>query len=324
MKNTTVLNCFMLLTILFAACDRDEIGDVDFRSEMRRFVILISETAHSQNPDFIIIPQNGQELITENGGADGIIESQYLEAICGIGREDMFYGYDNDNEPTPETEMQYMLDYCLLYEQNGIEVLTTDYCSDHAYTDASYEINAQHGFISFAAPQRDLNVIPDYPAQPYNHNTDDIIRLSDAKNFLYLINSEFFESKQQFVEIVSATDYDLIIMDLFHEGAAFTATEIDQLKTKAGGGKRLVIAYMSIGEAEDYRYYWDSRWEEGEPEWLQEENPDWEGNYKVRYWEPEWQSIICTSQGSYLKQILNAGFDGVYLDIIDAFEYFEE
>jgi cysteinyl-tRNA synthetase len=56
---------------------------------------------------------------------------------------------------------------------------------------------------------------------------------------------------------------------------------------------------------------------------MAEENPEWEGNYKVKYWEKEWQDIIFGNEDSYLQKILDAGFDGVYLDIIDAFEYFE-
>jgi cysteinyl-tRNA synthetase len=80
---------------------------------------------------------------------------------------------------------------------------------------------------------------------------------------------------------------------------------------------------MSIGEAEDYRFYWDESWNTDEPEWLEAENPDWEGNYKVRYWNSYWKSIIYGSQDAYLDKILAKGFDGVYLDIIDAFEYFE-
>lgn len=80
---------------------------------------------------------------------------------------------------------------------------------------------------------------------------------------------------------------------------------------------------MSIGEAEDYRFYWKNEWKTNPPVWLGEENPDWEGNYKVWYWEKEWQNIIISDPDSYLQRILNAGFDGVYLDIIDAFEYFE-
>ena len=80
---------------------------------------------------------------------------------------------------------------------------------------------------------------------------------------------------------------------------------------------------MSIGEVEDYRYYWQADWNTTNPSWMDAENPDWPGNFKVKYWDSEWQSIIYGNDQSYLKKILNTGFDGVYLDIIDAFEYYE-
>ena len=80
---------------------------------------------------------------------------------------------------------------------------------------------------------------------------------------------------------------------------------------------------MSIGEAEDYRYYWQTDWTSTKPDWIEAENPDWEGNYKVKYWETEWQNIIYGDSDSYLDKIISVGFNGVYLDIIDAFEYFE-
>ena len=113
-------------------------------------------------------------------------------------------------------------------------------------------------------------------------------------------------------------------MDGFYGNNLFSAAEITGLKTKQNGGKRFVVAYMSIGEAEDYRYYWQNGWNTSPPGWLDKENPDWAGNYKVKYWQEDWQNIICNTETSYLKKILDAGFDGVYLDIIDAFEYFEE
>ena len=37
------------------------------------------------------------------------------------------------------------------------------------------------------------------------------------------------------------------------------------------------------------------RYEAGKPVWLDVENPDWQGNYKVQYWHPEWQAIIFGS-----------------------------
>jgi cysteinyl-tRNA synthetase len=81
---------------------------------------------------------------------------------------------------------------------------------------------------------------------------------------------------------------------------------------------------MSIGEAENYRFYWEDTWNSNSPDWLVEENPSWEGNFKVEYWNDHWKEIISRDETSYLNKIINAGFDGVYLDIIDGFQYFED
>lgn len=298
--------------------------DLDFRQEMRDFVIGLSDYAKNIDNSFIIIPQNGQEIVTDNGEGDGNPNTAYLAAIDATGRESMFYGYYNDDEATPVEDKQHLLNLCLACEANGVEVLTTDYCSTESRMLDSYNVNNEHNFISFAADQRNLNNIPDYPSTPYEVNNADITDISLANNFLYLINSEIFSTKDDFITAVSATNYDVIIMDLYHNEEAYTAAEIELLKTKPIGGTRLIICYMSIAEAEDYRCYWDSSWETGDPIWLDRENPDWGGNYKVRYWEKDWQSIIFGNNNSYLKMIINAGFNGVYLDIIDAFEYFEE
>jgi len=189
--------------------------------------------------------------------------------------------------------------------------------------DDSYRQNNSRGYISFAAPDRELRKIPGYPALPFNANDNDIYSLQDAKNFLYLINPEEYTTRQAFLTALSATSYDAVIMDYFFNQEEFTSGEISLLKTKNNGGHRLIIAYMSIGEAENYRYYWNADWNTDPPAWMKDENPDWEGNYKVAYWDEGWQSIIYGSTEAYLDKIIEKGFDGVYLDIIDAFEYFE-
>lgn len=326
MKTIKTCSAAFLLIMLLSACSKDEtqIPDIDYRQEMRDLIMEIAAFAQTHDPDFMVIPQNGQELATENGEPDGILQSGYLQSIDATGREDLFYGYTADNEQTPLEETEYLLALCQLFEENNVEVLTTDYCSSPGKMDSSYILNENLGFISFAANERDLNNIPGYPAQPFNVNNNDITNISQAKNFLYLINPENYATKQDFINDVSQTDYDAVIMDLFHFEEAYTKTEIEQLKTKANGSKRLVIAYMSIGEAEDYRFYWQDSWNSNKPVWLEAENPDWAGNYKVRYWETEWKNIIYGNESSYLKKIIDAGFDGVYLDIVDAFEYFEE
>jgi cysteinyl-tRNA synthetase len=297
---------------------------MDFRQEMRNFVSEISGYAKSTYPDFIIIPQNGQELVTINGEGDGSPLTAYLDTIDGVGREDLFYGYTNDDKATPLDERNYMLDYLEICEAHGVEVLVTDYCNTQSKMDDSYSQCATHQFISFAAPDRELSLIPDYPLHPFNENANSIRNLSEAKNFLYLLDPYAFGTKNAMLDQIAFTNYDVLIIDLFFEDTALTAADILTLKKKNNGGSRLVICYMSIGEAEDYRFYWQNSWTNECPSWLEAENPDWEGNYKVRYWESGWKSIIYGSSGAYLDNILAAGFDGVYLDIIDGFEYFED
>ena len=128
---------------------------------------------------------------------------------------------------------------------------------------------------------------------------------------------------------IAALPVDLVVIDYSRDGdaaGAFQPAEVAAMQQRPGGGTKRVISYMSIGEAENYRFYWQKRWETpaGKPAWLDDENPDWEGNFKVRYWYPAWQAVILGSPKAYLDQIIAAGFDGVYLDIIDAFEYWRD
>jgi cysteinyl-tRNA synthetase len=317
----------MLLVIFatFSSCKKDEISDAkDYKQEMRNFVIGISEYAKAQKSGFAIIPQNGIPLVTNNGEASSTPNSTYLAAIDGHGQEDLFYGYENDNQETDIQTTNEIKALLNISKNDGNTILVTDYCSTPSKMDDSYALNAASGYISFAADRRDLDKIPDYPSVIKNENSSSVTKLYEAKNFLYLINPDNFSSKQDFIQSVTATNYDLIIMDLFFlDGTEFTAAEVAQLRAKANGGERLVVCYMSIGEAEDYRYYWKSDWNTNKPSWLDKENPDWAGNFKVKYWDKDWQSIMYGNSNSYLQKVLDADFDGVYLDIIDAFEFYE-
>jgi cysteinyl-tRNA synthetase len=109
-------------------------------------------------------------------------------------------------------------------------------------------------------------------------------------------------------------------------GERYSFLEMSVIKDS---GSRSAIAYLSIGEAEDYRWYFDSDWTDNgideqpdsdAPYWLCRTNPDWAGNYKVQYWSDAWQTIVL----EYVDKIIKYGFDGVYLDIIDGFEYWSD
>ena len=307
-----------IITTMFSGC----VLNIDYRQEMRDFVQDISTYAKNKHANFIIIPQNGIELTTTNGEPEGNISTVYLRAIDGVGQESLLYGYHGDNKATPSTERGWLHGFLDTVEGNGIEVLVTDYCWTHSYINDSHNKNNQRGYISFAADHRGLDNIPIYPDKPFNENDNSITSLDEVRNFLYLIDPFSYPDKDSFIQSVSETNYDTVIIDLFYD-EQLTSDDISMLKTKANGGSRLAIAYMSIGEAEDYRYYWQPGWDTNPPSWLDNEDPNWPGNYYVQYWNETWQNIIFGSDESYLDKIIETGFDGVYLDIIDAFEYFE-
>lgn len=102
----------------------------------------------------------------------------------------------------------------------------------------------------------------------------------------------------------------------------FTANEIEPLKLQPNGSRRLVLAYLSIGEAERYRAYWRPQWDNpaAKPRWLGAENPRWPGDYQVKFADPDWQAVIFGKPSSYLERIMAGGFDGIYLDRVDAFQ----
>lgn len=120
------------------------------------------------------------------------------------------------------------------------------------------------------------------------------------------------------IDNIIKSGYKTIIIDYSKDGSdahRFTKHEIAKLKKN---GIR-VISYLSIGEAEDYRFYWKKSWYKNPPKWIKYENPNWKGNYKIEYWNKEWENIIYT----YLEKILEVGFDGVFLDVVDAYKYLD-
>ncbi len=111
---------------------------------------------------------------------------------------------------------------------------------------------------------------------------------------------------------IARSSSDLVVIDYSNGTTPFTKAQVEQMQRKPDGSRRIVLSYMSIGEAENYRWYWPQR----NPAWLGPENPKWKGNYGVRFWHDDWQKIVF----EYTDKIVAAGFDGVYLDKVDEYE----
>ncbi|MGN7820517.1 endo alpha-1,4 polygalactosaminidase [Chitinophaga sp. 22536] len=292
---------------------------INYGQELRTFIQDISSWARTRKPGFIVVAQNSTELLTTTGDTSDPIVPEYLNALNGIGREELYYGYENhDNATTPAAVTKEWVRFGKRATANHLTVLVTDYCDQAPLIAASYQKNEANGFISFATGSRQLQTIP--AGAPNHENANNINTLADAKNFLYLISPD-----DQYLNKLKATNYDVLVIDAFQPDKKITWTpaQINSLKVKKNGGKRLVLAYMSMGQAEDYRWYWKPEWNDKHPAWMAELDPEWEGNYYVRYWMPEWKAYIYGNADSYTQKILDAGFDGTYLDPVDASSYWE-
>lgn len=120
------------------------------------------------------------------------------------------------------------------------------------------------------------------------------------------------------LDAVARSPLDLIVLDPVVQGKPLTEVQTVLLRRKPDGGRRLVLAYVSIGEAESYRDYWQADWRQHPPPWLGPENANWPGSFAVRFWHPAWRDMLL-GPGGTLDRILEAGFDGVFLDRVDAY-----
>ena len=126
-----------------------------------------------------------------------------------------------------------------------------------------------------------------------------------------------FACQLQNLDLRRVPAVDLFIMDPTQDGSVlYSPRQVAQLKQ----GGRLLLAYLSIGEAENYRSYWQKNWKPAQPAWLGPTNPEWGGNYKVHYWDPAWRRIVRESALSIQKQ----GFDGLFLDVVDGWEFWQK
>lgn len=147
------------------------------------------------------------------------------------------------------------------------------------------------------------------------------------QSFAYVLQVDrLAPARDAAVQMLAACERDLIVLDAsFDSEGDWTPAEIETIRSGKSG--RRVVAYVSIGEAEDYRSYWQKSWDadkDGKPDvaapkFLHTENPDWKGNYRVRYWQPDWQALMLPA----VDKVVEQGFDGIYLDIVDAFEFYE-
>ncbi len=323
--NLKRLFCFLLGLLLTTATAPSNASPAILKDPTKEMTVLLSKLhtyALKQNPSFQLLGNGSLDLFspeTLTHEDRGIVAA----SLDGVLFESYFYGWEmkDDAATPPEVHLEWS-EALKAASAHHLPLFNIDYCSTTSNVASSYKKNQNAKIVSFAAPARNLTRLPSFPEKPFNENDSDIRKLQQVRNFMILLNPEEFSSRQAYLDELRKSAFDLLIIDATFNGSALTLTEINSLKHKPQGGKRLVFAYLSIGEAETYRKYWQQSWQTAPPDWLAEKNPDWDGNFKVHYWEKEWHDILFGTKSSQLDLIIAAGFDGSMLDVVDAYQYY--
>ena len=100
----------------------------------------------------------------------------------------------------------------------------------------------------------------------------------------------------------------------------FNKADIARLKLKSLGEPRLVLAEMPMGRAFDWRWYWQQGWQAGNPPFLFAVDKREPGAFITDPLSPQWLEIL----GKYIAGVMDLGFDGVMMDDIDTYLWFED
>ncbi len=138
---------------------------------------------------------------------------------------------------------------------------------------------------------------------------------------------------------LAAQSFDMIMIEPSRNGDLSTELTLGEVETlrSSGACPKQILAYLHLARAEDSATYWDPVWVTGDgitgfplpglaPAWLGEWDYMIPATYQVRYWDPQWHAVIMgtTAAGSAatpFDRIINAQYDGVYLDGVAAYDF---
>jgi cysteinyl-tRNA synthetase, unknown class len=299
---------------------------IEPREAMRAFVSEISAYARSLKRDFTVVTLGGLELLEKVDPVDPTKRAPataYMRTIDGVIAREVSFHPPRDGRDETKTDDRIRAELVRLADfsqQRGVRVWTLDYAKDAAMAEAAVRSALAKKYVPFTSANVDyrFNRLP--PGRPVNENPHNISGLNHVQNFLMLTDAAAWDTQEEFVLALAGTNYDAIVVDVYHRGRApLSRRTVESLRYKKLGARRLVLAYMNIGEAEADRFYWKPGWREGSPYFISAPtagNPD---KYIVQYWQPGWRELITGNASSYLYGIVAQGFDGVVLDGVEAF-----
>lgn len=301
---------------------------LDFREEMRDFIIRIANYTRRVRPNFNILIEDALDLTYKRDDIDQELTSPartFMRSVDGIMVKDLFSGNpDLDSDENDEIR-KARLGLLETAVDNGLNVFVLDRPKDRQAADAGYREANKLGFIYQPRESAHFETtdLPNYPSRPFDETGNSAVSLRDIGNFAVVGNSAPYGREDEFALHMHKNNYNIVIVDVFHGRQPLSKQAVETLKYKATGARRLVFARVDIGTAASYRYYWQPNWQPRSPRWIGDSVRGEPDHYYVEFWRPEWQRIIFGDSASYVYGVVDQGYDGIVLGGIDAYQIYE-
>lgn len=314
---------------------------VNYRKAMRKNIISLANFANAENKSFQIIVHDGEELMHKSlweyhldgynearkNGIDasdpsflaklkshaperepiaGTQSSVYTKKLSGIVVNNRFCGNRKISRHITDAKLK---------------VISIDNCkTENAYDEALMNaVGLDNLLYAFIKPENAFKKIKKQPI--INENARNIFDIQEAANITFLIDDSLYDDRETFLEDIRNSNYDVVIINpFFQHKKAFSKEDIESLKFKKNGAKRLIFAKMNISEASSNDYYWQKSWQIGKPNWLSRASFVDQNAIITQYWEDDWKKVM----GHYFKGIVDSGFDGAFLTGLENHDYFEK
>lgn len=385
--------------------DPDDVSELGRARKMQAFIMELAVKAKSRNPGFQVIPQDTLQYAHIDGKPENDYDMNLLSLVDGWGIENYssttvsrlanltkrgIKGTANTNGST----VQIVTENQRIAAENNI--LWHPRLSAEVYQSPGKNNPGYMPIYSPSSNRYDIIHDPIPAGVAHTLNSNDVNKMSDARNYLYMLSSgrysnwaaweadpsrhldissnagnivpfpggrfkptgpedivskaiadhgsewDFFwvakgykvdEGRKAYLQELATSQWDAFYIDAHFQFGALTKDEVESLKRKPQGGRRLVIAYLSIGTTELYRWYADPAmvnpesgafmngavengkfvparerfWDMGIPNWMLW--PAYSGQYSDEstpiWWHPEWRDIIIRGGSNYKNPRFN-------------------
>ena len=303
----------------------------NYRDEMRKIVEDLTTFARAKIPNFTVLTYGGFDLFTWSQREYDLTELKRPEMVKSTSVMDTELPVGFPMRRYQQRVDGFILDgfFCAplripladveAMRSQSLKTLSVDHCPAER-VQPMYDLARKAGIVAHIDTDMNHKFASIPTMRPNPENPGNVENMTAAKNMLVNLNNKKYGNKAEWILALKNTNYDVLVVDGFYNGnQALTKDEVRSLKFKKLGSRRLLLAWLDVGEAANDQYYWQREWKAGNPSWINALDRSNPGKFHIEFWNPAWKAIV----GKSFAGLVDLGFDGIVLAGVDNYRRWE-